>query len=98
MPTHQHHHHHHHHHQHPRKSLRDHLQHALPPYTGPYPVVFLELELPAREPRTFSPHIKRNDEYALKLDTVLFAVYYPAGANPNSTSPKSSSSSSSSSS
>lgn len=86
----------HHHHHHPRKSLRDHLQHALPPYTGPYPVGFLELELPAREPRAFSPHIKRNDEYALKLDTVLFAVYYPARADPNSTSPKSSSSNSNS--
>lgn len=36
----------------------------------------MELELPVREPRTFS-HIKRNGDYALKLDTVLFAVYYP---------------------
>jgi platelet-activating factor acetylhydrolase len=58
---------------------RSHIQHALPPYTGPYPRVgFLEMELPARHPRALSPHIKRNDEFALKLDTVLFAVYYPS--------------------
>ncbi|KAH6847468.1 platelet-activating factor acetylhydrolase, isoform II-domain-containing protein [Chaetomium sp. MPI-CAGE-AT-0009] len=62
----------------PKRSPRDHVQHALPPYTGPYQVGFLELELPARRPRAFSPHIKRNNEFALKLDTVLFAVYYPA--------------------
>ncbi|KAL2136269.1 hypothetical protein VTI74DRAFT_4504 [Chaetomium olivicolor] len=61
----------------PHKSVRDHLFHTLPPYTGPYRVGFLELELPVRQPRHFS-HIKRNGEYALKLDTVLFAVYYPA--------------------
>ncbi|KAH6650258.1 platelet-activating factor acetylhydrolase, isoform II-domain-containing protein [Chaetomium tenue] len=62
----------------PRKTPRDRVQHALPPYTGPYQVGFLELELPARRPRAFAPHIKRNGEFALKLDTVLFAVYYPA--------------------
>jgi platelet-activating factor acetylhydrolase len=62
----------------PRKTLRDYIQHTLPAYTGPYQVGFLELELPARHPRAFSPHIKRNNEFALKLDTVLVAVYYPA--------------------
>ncbi|KAK3300856.1 platelet-activating factor acetylhydrolase, isoform II-domain-containing protein [Chaetomium fimeti] len=62
----------------PKRTPRDRVQHALPPYTGPYQVGFLELELPARRPRAFSPHIKRNGEFALKLDTVLFAVYYPA--------------------
>lgn len=36
----------------------------------------MELELPVRQPRTFS-QIKRNGDFALKLDTVLFAVYYP---------------------
>ncbi|GAB1310846.1 hypothetical protein MFIFM68171_01056 [Madurella fahalii] len=60
----------------PTKTLRERLLHSLPPYSGPYNVGFLEIELPAREPRHFS-HIKRNNEYALKLDTVLFAVYYP---------------------
>jgi platelet-activating factor acetylhydrolase len=62
----------------PKRSPRDHVQHALPLYTGPYQVGFLELELPARDPRAFASHIKRNNEFALKLDTVLFAVYYPA--------------------
>ncbi|KAK4248489.1 platelet-activating factor acetylhydrolase, isoform II-domain-containing protein [Corynascus novoguineensis] len=70
----------------PPRSLRDHVQHSLPPYTGPYPVGFLEIELPAREPRPFSPHIKRNNEFALKLDTVLFAVYYPAEVRQDSNS------------
>ncbi|KAK3949530.1 platelet-activating factor acetylhydrolase, isoform II-domain-containing protein [Pseudoneurospora amorphoporcata] len=60
----------------PPKTLREMIFHALPPYTGPLNVGFMELELPVRDPRTFS-HIKRNGEYALKLDTVLFAVYYP---------------------
>ncbi|KAK4128895.1 phospholipase A2 [Parathielavia appendiculata] len=62
----------------PRKTLREHILHSLPAYTGPYQVGFLEIELPAADPRPFAPHIKRNNEFALKLDTVLFAVYYPA--------------------
>lgn len=67
----------------PRKPLRSRILHTLPPYTGPYRSVgFLELELPARHPRALSPHIKRNNEFALKLDTVLFAVYYPADLDP----------------
>lgn len=70
----------------PPRSLRDHVQHSLPLYTGPYPVGFLEIELPARDPRPFSPHIKRNNEFALKLDTVLFAVYYPAEVRQHSNS------------
>ncbi|KAK1783687.1 platelet-activating factor acetylhydrolase, isoform II-domain-containing protein [Copromyces sp. CBS 386.78] len=60
----------------PPKTLREKIFHALPPPTGPLNVGFMELELPVRDPRTFS-HIKRNGEFALKLDTVLFAVYYP---------------------
>ncbi|KAL2200040.1 platelet-activating factor acetylhydrolase, isoform II-domain-containing protein [Corynascus similis CBS 632.67] len=72
----------------PPRSLRDHVQHSLPLYTGPYPVGFLEIELPARDPRPFSPHIKRNNEFALKLDTVLFAVYYPAEVRQHSNSPR----------
>ncbi|KAA8632438.1 hypothetical protein SMACR_05168 [Sordaria macrospora] len=60
----------------PPDTLREKIFHALPPHTGPLNVGFMELELPVRDPRTFS-HIKRNGECALKLDTVLFAVYYP---------------------
>ncbi|KAK3394230.1 platelet-activating factor acetylhydrolase, isoform II-domain-containing protein [Podospora didyma] len=60
----------------PTKAFRERMLHSLPSYSGPYPVGFMEIELPVREPRAFS-HIKRNDEYALKLDTVLFSVFYP---------------------
>ncbi|AEO66122.1 uncharacterized protein THITE_2113973 [Thermothielavioides terrestris NRRL 8126] len=66
----------------PRKTLRELLFHTLPPYTGPYQVGFLEFELPAQHPRAIAPHIKRDGEYALKLDTVLAAVYYPAEVTP----------------
>jgi platelet-activating factor acetylhydrolase len=60
----------------PRKPLRERLFHTLPRYTGPYSVGYLEIEVPAREPRTFS-HIKRDNEDALRLETVLFSIYYP---------------------
>ncbi|KAK4659052.1 hypothetical protein QC762_106890 [Podospora pseudocomata] len=60
----------------PPRSFREHFFHSLTPYSGPYQVAFLEIEVPVRSPRHFS-HIKRNGSYALKLDTVLFAVYYP---------------------
>lgn len=63
----------------PPKSLRDPFLHTLPPYTGPYSVGYLEIELPASRPQTFS-RIKRNHRPALRLDTVLFAIYYPCEA------------------
>lgn len=37
----------------------------------------MEIEIPVSESRVFS-RIKRNGNYALKLETVLFAIYYPA--------------------
>lgn len=37
--------------------------------------------MPARNPRTFS-HIRRNHEPALRMDTVLFSVYYPCEKAP----------------
>lgn len=49
---------------------------SLPTYTGPYPVATMEIEVPAREPRTFS-HIKRDGRHMLELETVLMTVYYP---------------------
>ncbi|KAK0667611.1 putative acetylhydrolase [Cercophora samala] len=64
----------------PARSFREHFFHSLAPYSGPYHVGFLEVEVPVSEPRHFS-RIKRNGSYALKLDTVLFAVYYPADFN-----------------
>lgn len=60
----------------PRKTWRERVFHALPCYTGPYSVGYLEAELPVDEPRSFS-RIKREKRPALQLDTVLFSVYYP---------------------
>ncbi|CAJ2500428.1 Uu.00g032810.m01.CDS01 [Anthostomella pinea] len=60
----------------PPRRLREHFFHKLPDYAGPYSVGTMEIEMPAREPRTFS-HIKRNHKHALRMDTVLFAMYYP---------------------
>ncbi|KAI1464144.1 platelet-activating factor acetylhydrolase, isoform II-domain-containing protein [Daldinia caldariorum] len=36
----------------------------------------MEIEVPVREPRSFS-QIKRNHMHALRMDTVLFSIYYP---------------------
>ncbi|KAI1798760.1 platelet-activating factor acetylhydrolase, isoform II-domain-containing protein [Daldinia bambusicola] len=60
----------------PPRSFREHLFHSLPNYTGPYSVGIMEIEVPVREPRTFS-RIKRNHMHALRMDTVLFSIYYP---------------------
>lgn len=65
----------------PPKTWRERVFHALPYYTGPYSVGYLEIELPVDEPRTFS-RIKREHRPALRLDTVLFSVYYPTNADP----------------
>jgi platelet-activating factor acetylhydrolase len=60
----------------PPRTFRERVFHALPSYSGPYSVGTMEIELPVREPRTFS-QIERENVYALGMDTVLFAVYYP---------------------
>lgn len=60
----------------PPKTLRERFLHSLPYYTGPYGVGFLEIEAPVRQPRTFS-ELRRHNVPLLRLDTVLFAVYYP---------------------
>jgi platelet-activating factor acetylhydrolase len=60
----------------PPKTLREHVLHILPYYTGPYGVGYLEIEAPVREPRTISD-LKRDHEHLLRLDTVLFSAYYP---------------------
>lgn len=67
-----------------RKSLHERIFHTLPDYTGPYRVGYLELELPARNPRTFS-HIRRDHTHLLRMDTVLFSIFYPADAQPKNT-------------
>jgi hypothetical protein len=63
----------------PPVGLRDKvLRAALPHYSGPYGVGLMDIELPAREPRTFS-EIKRNHRHLLRLETVLFTIFYPSG-------------------
>ncbi|KAI0169831.1 platelet-activating factor acetylhydrolase, isoform II-domain-containing protein [Hypoxylon sp. FL1284] len=64
----------------PRREFREHLFHALPEYAGPYSVGVMEVEVPARSPRTFSG-IKRDHVHALRMDTVLFSVFYPCDAS-----------------
>ncbi|KAF4919507.1 Platelet-activating factor acetylhydrolase [Colletotrichum viniferum] len=61
---------------HPPKTLRERFLHTLPYYTGPYGVGFLEIEAPARRPRTVS-QLRRDNVPLLRLNTVLFAVFYP---------------------
>lgn len=61
------------------RSIRDKLPlyGHLPRYSGPYTVGVIDLEIPVREPRSFS-HIKRDHRHQLVLETVLFTIYYPA--------------------
>ncbi|CAN8101330.1 unnamed protein product [Discula destructiva] len=65
----------------PPRTWREQLFHDLPHYTGPFNVGYLEMELPAKNPQTFS-HIKREHKHALQLDTVLFSIYYPTSDDP----------------
>ncbi|KAI2626072.1 platelet-activating factor acetylhydrolase, isoform II-domain-containing protein [Hypomontagnella submonticulosa] len=60
----------------PPRAFREHLFHTLPNYSGPYSVGIMEIEVPVRELRTFG-RIKRNHTYALRMDTVLFSIFYP---------------------
>ncbi|KAH9894534.1 platelet-activating factor acetylhydrolase, isoform II-domain-containing protein [Xylariomycetidae sp. FL2044] len=60
----------------PPRTWRENFFHTLPQYGGAYSVGMMEVEMPVREPRTFS-NIKRDHKPALRLDTVLFSVYYP---------------------
>ncbi|KAI1103424.1 platelet-activating factor acetylhydrolase, isoform II-domain-containing protein [Jackrogersella minutella] len=64
----------------PPRTFREHLFHSLPDYAGPYSVGIMEIEVPVREPRTFS-RIKRNHMHALRMDTVLFSIFYPCDAS-----------------
>ncbi|KAI1209664.1 platelet-activating factor acetylhydrolase [Annulohypoxylon truncatum] len=64
----------------PPRMFKERLFHMLPDYAGPYSVGMMEIEVPVREPRTFS-HIKRNHMHALRMDTVLFSIFYPCDAS-----------------
>lgn len=48
-----------------------------PRYSGPYSVGTMEIEVPVRDPRTFSD-ITRHKQHILQLETVLMTVYYPS--------------------
>lgn len=51
----------------------------LPPYTGPYNVGAIDIEVPVRDPRFISDAVyKSSGDPAFKLETVLFTMYYPA--------------------
>ncbi|KAI1138189.1 platelet-activating factor acetylhydrolase [Hypoxylon sp. FL0543] len=64
----------------PPRRFKERLFHTLPDYAGPYSVGIMEIEVPVREPRTFS-RIKRNHMHALRMDTVLFSIFYPCDAS-----------------
>ncbi|KFA81607.1 hypothetical protein S40288_09582 [Stachybotrys chartarum IBT 40288] len=60
----------------PKKTIRERFLHRLPHYTGPYSVGYMDIEVPARDPRPVS-NLQRDGKPVLRLDTVLMAVYYP---------------------
>ncbi|KXJ91366.1 platelet-activating factor acetylhydrolase-like protein [Microdochium bolleyi] len=60
----------------PPRTFRERIFHTLPEYSGPYSVGTMEIEIPVRAPRPFS-NIKRDHTHALRIDTVLFSLYYP---------------------
>ncbi|EGX89450.1 phospholipase A2, group VII [Cordyceps militaris CM01] len=60
----------------PTKTLRERFLHRLPHYTGPYSVGYMDIEVPARNPRPIST-LKRNGKPVLRMDTVLLGIYYP---------------------
>ncbi|KAI1608486.1 1-alkyl-2-acetylglycerophosphocholine esterase [Exophiala viscosa] len=63
----------------PPRGMRDRipLYGKLPRYTGPYQVGTIDLEVPAKQPRTFSD-ITRQKVHIIALETVLMTIYYPA--------------------
>ena len=63
----------------PPQSLRDRIPiiSKLPQYSGPYKVSTIDIEVPVEKPRTFS-EITRHKTHLLKLESVLFTIYYPA--------------------
>lgn len=64
----------------PPRSLRDKLgflHGTLPSSSGPYSVGSMDIEVPVQHPRPISD-IKRDGKHLLRLETVLFTLYYPA--------------------
>ncbi|PLB51646.1 PAF acetylhydrolase [Aspergillus steynii IBT 23096] len=59
----------------------------MPPYSGPYAVGTVDLEVP-RPPRRAGEEFFRDGSPAFELETVLFSVYYPASEGVESTKPR----------
>lgn len=54
------------------------LSSNLPPYTGPYGVGTIDIEVPLQRPRLISEtRFKATGDYAFRLDSVLLTLYYP---------------------
>lgn len=49
----------------------------MPPYSGPYTVGSIDLEIP-RQPHRIGNEIYRDGSPAFELETILFSLYYPA--------------------
>jgi len=67
----------------PPVGLREHLLGSpLPYYSGPCSLNMMNIEVPVRDPITFS-QLKRHHRYLPELETVLFTVvFYPSGFGP----------------
>ncbi|KAH7313583.1 platelet-activating factor acetylhydrolase, isoform II-domain-containing protein [Stachybotrys elegans] len=71
----------------PKMTFRERILHRLPHYTGPYNVGYMDIEVPAREPRPISD-LRRDGKPVLRLDTVLMAIYYPCDVRRDLKSPE----------
>lgn len=69
----------------PNKTLRERVLHRLPRYSGPYSVGYMDIEVPARDPRPISD-LQRNGKPVLRIDTVLMGIYYPCDVRKQATS------------
>lgn len=50
----------------------------LPPYSGPYDVGVVDIEAPCKPRQLGEGIVRESGEPALKLETVLFSLYYPS--------------------
>lgn len=65
------------------------LSSNLPPYTGPYGVGTIDIEVPLQRPRLVSEtRYKATGDYAFRLDSVLLTLYYPTRPRSVSQRPK----------
>ncbi|KFA69724.1 hypothetical protein S40285_08120 [Stachybotrys chlorohalonatus IBT 40285] len=73
----------------PKKTFRERILHRLPHYTGTYSVGYMDIEVPARDPRPVS-NLQRDGKPVLRLDTVLMGIYYPCDIRKDLQSPENS--------